>query len=304
MPNSRVREATEQTVMEIRQLGHKHAVEAVKGLKEYKRFIRGTKGRDLKLQVLIEDIGKGTQIISNALLDSGATGSCVNKEFVQKHQLTVRDIPIKMPVYNADGTLNEGGSISGFVEVRMVIGDHAEMINLAVTNLGQTDIFLGLDWLRYHNPSVDWTESTMVFDRCPNKCGYIPYLDSPEHDHVMNRLEEGERVFYFDWDTYVKLRKSHIRSMTPAAQPYLDEFPSVFSAKDFDQLPERRPWDHAIDLTPGATPADCKIYPLNPQEQKALDEFLEENLRTGCIHPSSSQMASPFFFVKKKDGSL
>ena len=147
MPNSRVREATEQTVMEIRQLGHKRAVEAVKSLKENKRFVRGTKGRDLKLQVLIEDIGRGKQIVSNALLDSGATGSCVNKEFIQKHQLMVKDIPIKMPVYNADGTLNEGGSISGFVEVRMVIGDHAEMINLAVTNLSQTDIFLGLDWL-------------------------------------------------------------------------------------------------------------------------------------------------------------
>src|ERR1700750_15196 len=91
---------------------------------------------------------------------------------------------------------------------------------------------------------------------------------------------------------------------TSAAQLYLDEFPSVFSAKDFDQLPERCPWDHAIDLTLGATPADCKIYLLNPQEQKALDEFLEENLRTGCICPLSSQMASPFFFVKKKNGSL
>ena len=40
------------------------------------------------------------------------------------------------------------------------------------------------------------------------------------------------------------------------------------------------------------------------QERKALDEFLDENLRTGRIRPSKSPMASPFFFVKKKDGSL
>jgi hypothetical protein len=72
----------------------------------------------------------------------------------------------------------------------------------------------------------------------------------------------------------------------------------------FDQLPPRRPWDHAIELTPGAKMVDCKIYPLNPSEQKQLDEFLKEQLETGRIQPSKSPMASPFFFVKKKDRTL
>ena len=49
---------------------------------------------------------------------------------------------------------------------------------------------------------------------------------------------------------------------------------------------------------------NCKIYALTLEEQKALDDFLEENLRTGRIRPSISPMASPFFFVKKKDGKL
>ena len=49
---------------------------------------------------------------------------------------------------------------------------------------------------------------------------------------------------------------------------------------------------------------NCKIYAPTLEEQKALDDFLEENLRTGRIRPSISPMASPFFFVKKKDGKL
>ena len=89
-----------------------------------------------------------------------------------------------------------------------------------------------------------------------------------------------------------------------AADKYIKEYPAVFNKQGFDSLPERRPWDHAIELTPGSHPVDCKVYPLNLNEQKALDEFLEENLRSGRIRPSSSPMASPFFFVKKKDGSL
>ena len=47
-----------------------------------------------------------------------------------------------------------------------------------------------------------------------------------------------------------------------------------------------------------------KVYPLSLVEQKELDSFLEENLRTGQICPSKFPMAALVFFIKKKDGSL
>jgi hypothetical protein len=46
------------------------------------------------------------------------------------------------------------------------------------------------------------------------------------------------------------------------------------------------------------------VTPLSLDEQKKLDEFLDENLRSSRIQPSKSPMASPFFFVKKKDRSF
>jgi len=82
------------------------------------------------------------------------------------------------------------------------------------------------------------------------------------------------------------------------------EFESVFAKEDFDILPEHRQWDHAIELIQGSEPKSSKVYPLSPVEQKELDSFLEENLRTGRIRPSKSSMAAPVFFIKKKDGSL
>ncbi|GLB40097.1 hypothetical protein LshimejAT787_0706070 [Lyophyllum shimeji] len=36
----------------------------------------------------------------------------------------------------------------------------------------------------------------------------------------------------------------------------------------------------------------------------ASNVFLEENLKSGRIRPSKLPMASPVFFIKKKDGSL
>jgi transposase InsO family protein len=85
---------------------------------------------------------------------------------------------------------------------------------------------------------------------------------------------------------------------------YLRDFEEVFSKTSFDSLPERKRWDHAIELIPQAVARSCKVYPLSRDEQGQLDEFLEENLRTGRIRPSKSPMASPVFFIKKKDGSL
>ena len=69
-------------------------------------------------------------------------------------------------------------------------------------------------------------------------------------------------------------------------------------------LPLRKPWDHAIDLTPGADlPRSC-TFPLSPAEQRELDKFLKENLANGRIQLSKSPVSAPVFFVKKKDGSL
>ena len=49
---------------------------------------------------------------------------------------------------------------------------------------------------------------------------------------------------------------------------------------------------------------DCKVYPLSVKEQKELNCFLDEHLKTRYIRPSKSPCAVPFFFVKKKDSSL
>ncbi len=81
------------------------------------------------------------------------------------------------------------------------------------------------------------------------------------------------------------------------------DFKDLFDKENFDELPEPKPWDHAIELIPNAN-LDCKVYPLNWAKQEELDKFLDENLSSGRIHPSKSPMASPFFFVKKKDGKL
>ncbi|KAF8662389.1 hypothetical protein AX16_001162, partial [Volvariella volvacea WC 439] len=96
------------------------------------------------------------------------------------------------------------------------------------------------------------------------------------------------------------IRKIETNTLPAYCQPFAERF----EKKASERLPERRKWDHPIDLKPDFVPKDCKIYPLPPQHQNELDAFLTENLKKGYIRPSQSPMASPFFFIGKKDGGL
>ena len=82
------------------------------------------------------------------------------------------------------------------------------------------------------------------------------------------------------------------------------EFIRVFNEEEANRFPESRVWDHKIELKEEFQPKSFKTYNLTPEEQKELDAFLKENLKKGYIRPSKSPMATPFFFVKKKDGKL
>jgi hypothetical protein len=113
------------------------------------------------------------------------------------------------------------------------------------------------------------------------------------------------------------IAKLHWMQIVPES---FHQFASVFEKESFDSLPERRPWDHAIDLIPGSLPGDQneakmvpyinranfngKVYPLAKREYDELDKFLDENLKSGRIRPSISPICASFFFITKKTGDL
>ena len=83
------------------------------------------------------------------------------------------------------------------------------------------------------------------------------------------------------------------------------DFAKVFSEEESQHLPQHQPWDHAIDLEPDAVQKwKIKSYPMSPNEQLELDKFLTEHIQKGYLVLSKLPMASPVFFIKKKDGKL
>jgi hypothetical protein len=91
------------------------------------------------------------------------------------------------------------------------------------------------------------------------------------------------------------------KKLVPAKyHKYLD----IFSEEKAHRFPKSRPLDHKIKMKEGFEPKLFKNYNLTLAEQIKLDKFLKENLKKGYIWPSQSPMASPFFFVSKKNSKL
>ncbi len=201
----------------------------------------------------------------------------------------------------------------------MTIGGHAERINLAVMNLGKKDVYLGHDWLKRHNPSVNWKTQLIIFGRCQCAGNRFDLPDADPNNKWDEELKDGDTILVVRMEEELMIHAMHHANELAAAANVekpkrtfekmvpvnYHSFRDLFSKENFNELPEQKPWDHAIKLTPNAkSMLDCKVYPLNQNKQEQLNKFLDENLESGRIHPSKSPFASPFFFVKKKDGML
>lgn len=94
------------------------------------------------------------------------------------------------------------------------------------------------------------------------------------------------------------------KTMDELLPPQYQQYQKIFTKEASECFPTSKPYNHAINLKPDFIPQDCKVYPLTLGKQAKLDECLEENLPKNYIFSSKSPMASPFFFISKKDGSL
>ncbi len=87
----------------------------------------------LDLTVELKTTDTGSEFRTNALVDSGATGSFIDSDFVHRNGISTRKLSRPVPVLNVDGTPNEGGQIMEVVDLILWYKRHGERILLAVT---------------------------------------------------------------------------------------------------------------------------------------------------------------------------
>jgi len=75
-----------------------------------------------------------------------------------------------IPVFNVDGSPNEAEQISEVMDVVLRYKTHSERMLLTVSRLGKQSLILGYDWLKDHNPKIDWEKGEVKMTRCPLQC--------------------------------------------------------------------------------------------------------------------------------------
>jgi len=105
-----------------------------------------------------------------ALLDSRATGSFIDRDFIRSKRINTRTLSRNILVFNIDGSPNEAGQISEVIDILLRYKTHSKRMLLAVSGLGKQSLILGYNWLKDHNPKVDWEKGEVEMTCCPLWC--------------------------------------------------------------------------------------------------------------------------------------
>jgi len=127
--------------------------------------------REVTVKIGLKQEEEEEGIVTEALLDSGATGLVMSEEFARKHRF--RRTELERPVYvrNVDDTLNYARPIVDTVEVEIFFKGHKERTSIDVIGGQKWSVILGMSWLRHHNLEIDWKTGEVKMMRCPDKCG-------------------------------------------------------------------------------------------------------------------------------------
>ncbi|KAF9543499.1 hypothetical protein CPC08DRAFT_608009, partial [Agrocybe pediades] len=96
--------------------------------------------------------------------------------------------------------------------------------------------------LKRHNPIINWQTGQIDMVRCPEECGRNHHLDKG----VLPEL----RIFATGSKS-AEIAAEHIgpeRTFEEMVTREYHEYRKVFEEDGFQELPKRRPWDHAIEI--------------------------------------------------------
>jgi len=129
-------------------------------------ILRKMEDKQLNVRVKLSMTDTHRTFCKQALVNLGSSISCISRKFVKENLINTHQLLFPITCYNANSSTNRNRSVTEVIEINMTIGDHQELIQLSVTNLGNHDLFLGYDWLQKYNPSIDWRDSLISLKNC------------------------------------------------------------------------------------------------------------------------------------------
>jgi len=96
-----------------------------------------------------------------ALLDSRVTRSFINRDFICSKGINIWTLLCNIPVFNVNSSPNKARQISKVVDVLLYYKTYSKRMLLAISRLGKQSLILGYNWLKDHNPKIDWEKEKL-----------------------------------------------------------------------------------------------------------------------------------------------
>ncbi|KAH9245938.1 hypothetical protein BASA81_016529, partial [Batrachochytrium salamandrivorans] len=262
--------------------------------------------------------------VDTFFVDCGADDLFMDSKLAAELQIPLLELSTPITLRLADGD-SSSSLTHRTVPLQLHIGKHVETATFYVTDLCHGFI-LGYSWLERHNPRINWVSRMVEFDspycleNCCDGSSRIQGLGKPpdtsktfdlplapdtistpvELSPISCSLSDSISLESMQSDVYPFVEVSPV-SDASVPSDILSSFSSLFSEDQAETLPPHRDFDCSIDLKPGSEPFHGKIYQLTREEDKVMQDWIQDNLRKGFIRNSSSPHGAPCFFVKQKD---
>jgi len=174
-----------------------------------------------------------------ALLDLGATENFISQEYAKYLHLPIKRLPEARKLFNVDGTPNRAGDLHHYVDLATRTGTRTTKLRYFLTNLGENRLILGYPWFAVAQPKINWAK------------GWIDYSQLP----IVLKANDADKACFQPQSMkqpWMRIRSTNENALK-IPEPYRG-FKKVFSDQESKKLPPSRPWDHKIELKPGAPP--------------------------------------------------
>jgi len=200
-----------------------------------------------------------------ALVDSRCTHTGIDKQLVKNRRIQTKKIDFSFEIFNADRTKNR--EVTKVAPLEVEINGHKEILEAAVTDLDEMDMFLEHDWLVKHNPEVNWKNGTIKFTRCLGNCT-MTHKDIRFNSKRTKDMETKDNQEQDNGEIGKESDKTNPEDLLE----YIRPFTHLFNKKKFKKLPERCEWDHEINLMEEAPrELNAKAYAMTLKEEEALN---------------------------------
>ena len=108
---------------------------------------------------------KRSHIKTFAFIDSGSSGSHIGDIFSKRHSLPRTAKPFSVPIFTVDDRPLSSGLLTHDVITQVKVRNHTEIIRLGIVTMPYP-VLLGLNWLKQHNPAIDWARGRLALSCC------------------------------------------------------------------------------------------------------------------------------------------